>query len=213
MSNICPFHTGVVVTPCQLQACDLWLAAMSAFNRCGWLAYAALAPTSGDGIGWKEMGELLDQDVDSVKLKVQLALDQIRLAKLRERVAPCQKWSLLKGSKQCVVCHKPAEIFKSGWGWCSKTCLQWSPPALLEVEEKIGVHLHEALQKRYVDARFLARVTGLDRVALQWLLWQRLGIAEGSSRWRKQKSALVPNPSIPNAPELRRRLKRAECWK
>lgn len=211
MNQQCPFHTAIVRSPCQIRTCDLWIATPD-FYHCGWIAYDHLTQTSSDGVGWLELGKLLQLTDETVKDLVQRALDHVRLAKLKERVAPCQQWSLLKGSKHCVVCRKTATLFKDGWGWCSKACYQWSPPALLEVEEKLGVHLHEALQKRYVNPKFLARVTGLDKTTLQWLIWQRLGLADGSREWRKQLTPLVPNPGLPSAAELRQRIKRARRW-
>jgi len=209
----CPFHEGPIVSPCQLKQCDLWVN-YHALN-CGYVAYRESVGTEGsEEISWEALGKILGYESREVEHLSKQAYEILRQVAVQEQVPA--EWSLLRNSKSCVVCNKPAEIFENGWGWCSENCYQWLPPAAVEAESRWGTWFRKLLtQWRQLTVKTIERLTGLNRDMIRWLLWQHLGwdhCKDENNELLQSEAPLVPNPRIPPVAEILRRIETAEQW-
>lgn len=215
----CPFHEGPIVSPCELEQCDLWIARHHL--KCGYVAYREHHQSEGsEELSWEAIGTILGYEGKEIEHLSRQAYEILRQLAVQDQVPA--EWSLLRNSKRCVVCNKPLTpdgeekpIFELGWGWCSETCYQWLPPAAAEAEARWGTWFKKLLaQWRQLNVKTIERLTGLDKDTIRWLLWQHLGWCDcqESNRWTKCDAPLVPNPSVPCVKEILRRIDAAEQW-
>jgi hypothetical protein len=200
------------MSPCELEPCDFWIKQHRL--NCGYVAYREHHASEGsEEMSWDALGKLLGYEGREVEHLSKQAYEILRQLAVQEQVPA--EWSLLRNSKHCVVCNKPAEIYENGWGWCSEDCAQWLPPAAVEAEARWGTWFRKLLtQWRQLNVRTIERLTGLNKDTIRWLLWQHLGWGDGteSNQWLRCNEPLVPNPRIPCVKEILRRIDAAEQW-
>lgn len=209
----CPFHEGPIVSPCELEQCDLWI--NKHHLKCGYVAYREHHASEGsEELSWDALGQILGYEGREVEHLSKQAYEILRQLAVQEQVPA--EWSLLRNSKRCVVCNAEATIFEEGWGWCSDDCYQWLPPAAVEAEARWGTWFRKLLtQWRQLNVRTIERLTGLGKDTIRWLLWQHLGWGDDENepnRWLRCDEPLVPNPRIPPVKEILRRIEAAEQW-
>lgn len=209
----CPFHEGPIVSPCELEQCDLWIG--KHHLNCGFVAYREHHASEGsEELSWDALGQILGYEGKEVEHLSKQAYEILRQLAVQEQVPA--EWSLLRNSKRCVVCGREATIFEDGWGWCSEDCQQWLPAAAVEAEFKWGTWFKKLLtQWRQLNIRTIERLTGLNKDTIRWLLWQHLGWGDDESepnQWLRCDEPLVPNPSIPCVKEILKRIDAAEQW-
>jgi hypothetical protein len=209
----CPFHEGPNVASCELEQCDLWVA--KHHLKCGYVAYREHHAAEGsEELSWDALGAILGYEGREAEHLSRQAYEILRHLAVQDQVPA--EWSLLRNSKRCVVCDKPAEIYENGWGWCGDDCYQWLPPAAVEAEARWGTWFRKLLtQWRQLTVRTIERLTGLNKDTIRWMLWQHLGWGDGEdepNRWLRCDEPLVPNPRIPCVKEILRRVEAAEQW-
>ena len=181
-----------LTVPCGLRGCDLWLDRPDLYN-CGRAAFEER-----QSLTVHQLASLFNTDPSRVKAMIEHALTLLREGLATESMP--RRYTLLRNHAQCVVCRRPAVDWVDGWGYCSRTCRDWYPPTLANLEAAYGQPLPTVLASPYTLRRFA-------RSRQRALSWQYSGVYSSPPGWRRTVGPWERPPNLPTARVLARRLR------
>jgi len=211
----CPWHGAPIVSACTLTQCDLFIPGHE--SHCGLVAYQQVLTDlqPNEEIGWDKLAQWLELPEETVSQLAQQAYGILRQERAAvEPVLP--ELTRVPNSRRCVVCNRKALLFEGPWGWCSKGCKDWLPKEAVDAEQRWGQQWRKLLaQWGGRRPHVISQLTGLPLPTVRWLQWQHTGRCSVNHprRWLKCEESLVPNPKVPTAQQLHRRLQLSKRWR